>query len=50
VGSLDDSTAKELITTTVARFVDNEIFRMLEDEQTQITHTVKAKLTAALLL
>ena len=47
--ALDDSTAKELITSTVAQFIDTEIFKKAEDTQQQITHRVQAKLTAALL-
>jgi len=47
--ALGDTTAKELITRTIKKFLDVDLFKKAEDEQRQITHRVKAKLTAALL-
>jgi|LDZT01.1.fsa_nt_gi hypothetical protein len=47
--ALDDSTAKELITRTIKKFLDVDLFKKTVEEQKLITHRVQAKLTAALL-
>jgi len=47
--ALDDNTAKELITRTIKKFLDVDLFKKTVEEQKLITHRVQAKLTAALL-